>query len=272
MSKLVGAVSLAAGIIFAGAPASAADFNAPAPEAVSTWTGFYLGVGGGGRWADFDINTTSCETGHVPPCNFESNDGIFGGYAGPTYEIYDFNLNDSGIFGTAQAGFNVELAPSIVLGAFVSGDLGNDLKDSRFNQVNYGGVDPDSGQAWSASVGNIFTLGARAGFAPSETWMLYGLAGWSWAKADASYFEGCDFSNNGGSCTDLRGRNSDTVDGLTLGAGAEVKVSEHVSLGVEYRHTDFGSVNVSTANGPFTGDTSTDIVVQSVRALLNFHF
>src|SRR4051794_12977708 len=43
-------------------PAAFAADMAPAPEpvAVGSWTGFYLGAGGGVGWADIDINHRRC--------------------------------------------------------------------------------------------------------------------------------------------------------------------------------------------------------------------
>jgi opacity protein-like surface antigen len=61
----------------------------------------------------------------------------------------------------------------------------------------------------------------------------------------------------------------------TVGAGAEMKFTDNISGRLEYRYTDLGSIDVSGVSGAqeeFTGDTSTDVVVQSVRATVNFRF
>ncbi len=246
--------------------ASAADV-APV-EPASSWTGLYVGGGGGYRWADFDVDTLSCD-GAV--CNTEGNDGIFAGYAGPTFEEYGTNLDDSGFFGTVQAGFDWEFTPGFVVGLMGDIDFGEKLSDSEFNQVNYV-VGPESGQAWSAEMNELFTLSARAGFAPADNLLLYGLVGYSFGDAKASYFEGCDLNGDGGDCSDINGSSKKSLDGWTFGGGAEMKLTDNISGRLEYRYTDLGSIDVSGASGTFTGDTSTDVKIQSVRATINFRF
>jgi outer membrane immunogenic protein len=259
---LAGAISIycALGVL----PASAADVQTAEPA--SSWTGFYVGGGGGYRWADFDVDTLSCD-GVV--CNTESDDGVFAGYAG-TFEEYGTNLDDNGFFGTVQAGFDWEFTPGFLVGIMGDADIGEKLKDSEFNQVNYGGVDPDSGQAWSADMNEVFTLSARAGFTPTDSLLLYGLVGYSFGDARASYFEGCDFSGDGGDCSDISASSKKSLDGWTFGGGAEMKLTDNISGRIEYRYTDLGSIDVSGENGTFTGDTSTDVIVQSIRATINF--
>lgn len=250
--------------------ASAADVAAVEPT--SSWTGFYVGAGGGYRWADFDVGTTSCDLS-LPDCNFEGVGDTT--YVGPTNEIYDLNLNDDGFFGTLQAGYDFELAHGFVLGIMGDVDFGQKLADDEFNQVNYGGVNPNSGQAWSAEVNEVFTVSARAGFTPTDSLLVYGLLGYSFGKAEASYFEGCDITGGGGDCDDINASNSKSLDGWTFGAGAEMKFTDNVSGRLEYRHTDLGSIGVSGVSGgadQFTGDTDTDVIIQSVRATINFRF
>lgn len=250
--------------------ASAADV-APV-EPVSSWTGFYVGAGGGYRWADFDVDTLSC-AGVV--CNNEADDGIFPGFLpGPTFEDYSTNLNDDGFFGTVQAGFDWEVAPGFVVGIMGDADFGEKLKDNEFNQVNYDAFDnPEAGQAWSAELNEVFTISGRAGFAPTESVLLYGLVGYSFGDAKASYFEGCDFSGDGGGCGEINATNKESLDGWTFGGGGEMKFTDNISGRLEYRYTDLGSIDVSGAAPPnFTGDTETDIIIQSVRATINFRF
>lgn len=253
------AMSLCAGMGFA------ADIETAAP---TSWTGIYVGGGGGYRWADFDVDTLSCD---VVTCNNQSNDGVFGGFVG-TFEEYSTNLGDNGFFGTLQAGADWEFSPGFVVGIMGDIDIGDKLQDDEFNQVNYTRIDPDSGQAWSAELNELFTVSARAGFAPADNLLLYGLVGYSFGDAEASYFEGCDFSSNGGACSDRSGSSKESLDGWTFGGGAEMKFTANISGRLEYRYTDLGSIDVSAENGTFTGDTSTDVVVQSVRATINFRF
>ena len=264
---LAGAVSIYCAL--GAVSATAADVNVAEPT--SSWTGFYVGGGGGYRWADFNVDTVSCDNSG-PGCNYEGVGGTT--YFDGTNEIYKNSLSDDGLFGTIQAGYDWELTPSFVVGIMGDADFGQKLKDNAFNQVNYDSFDnPDAGQAWSAEMNSVFTFSARAGFAPTESLLLYGLAGYSFGSVKATYFEGCDFSGNGGACDDINASNRKTLDGWTLGAGGEVKFTDSVSGRLEYRYTDLGSIKVSGVSGSssqFTGDTSTDVIVQSIRATINF--
>src|ERR1700674_2110184 len=62
-ARLLGSIALVALIT---GPALAADiavkapiYKAPPPVYVSSWTGFYAGIGVGGRWMDSDWTTTA---------------------------------------------------------------------------------------------------------------------------------------------------------------------------------------------------------------------
>ena len=54
---LVGSI---AALALASASSAALAADIPPPEPVASWTGFYLGAGGGVGWADLDINRRRC--------------------------------------------------------------------------------------------------------------------------------------------------------------------------------------------------------------------
>lgn len=252
-------------------PTMAADIEPIVEEPLgANWTGFYLGAGGGFRWADFDVDTESCDD-NVGECNWEGDDGIFAGYGG-TFELYHTSLDDDGFFGTIQGGADYEFTPGFVAGVFASFDFGNDLEDSRFNNVLYVN-EPDSGQFWSASIDNVITVAGRLGFA-FDRGLFYGLIGWSWADAEVSHFEGCDFLLDGGGCgpDDLFANADDTIDGLTFGGGIEWLFTDHISGRLEYRHIEFDEVDLFVESGPYSAATSTDFDMDSVRATINWRF
>jgi outer membrane immunogenic protein len=257
-----------AGIFMLGAStlAHAADID-PAP-AFSDWTGFYIGAGGGYQWGDFAVDAEACQPGGTT-CN---EDRPYNG------DIYSLDLEDSGWFATGQLGFDYQFHDSFVVGAMIDVSAGQELEDSEFNTFNPLGLDPpvrpNDGQSWDASLDGMLTLSGRAGFLVTPDALIYGLAGWSWAEAEVSAFEGCDF---GGSidCNNTNIESSETLNGLTLGAGLEWAFIENFSARVEYRYTDLGSIEAEGVNDldpPSTLSTETDVTVQSVRMTLNYRF
>jgi outer membrane immunogenic protein len=265
-------------IIVAGGAASAADVAEPIPA--DTWTGFYVGVGGGYQWAGFDADLTSCTDEF---CN--EDDTVLGANLG---EAYSVDLEDSGWFATGQLGFDYQLHDSFVIGAMVDISGGQELSDSNFRKVDYppfGNPLSEEGMNAEASLEGMLTLSGRAGFLVTPEALVYGLAGWSWAKAEVSAFEGCDFDEDGGTyCDDLNPSNDDTLNGWTLGGGVEWLFMDNLSARFEYRYTDLGSLETSETvpdtrdDGTIESDrifllsSETDFSVQSVRFTLNYRF
>ncbi|MDP9138811.1 MAG: outer membrane beta-barrel protein [Pseudomonadota bacterium] len=251
------ASTAAAALAFAVATSSAADLESPIDEGYD-WTGFYIGAGGGYRWADFEVDSEVC--------------------VGAACVEDSFELEDDGFFGTVEAGFDYQLVPSFLIGVLASYDFGQKLEDDDFNNV---GVDAvaapgaDEGQFFEASIDDIFTVAARAGFVWDRA-LLYVLGGWSWANAEASLSQGCDLEGDGGPgpCGDFTESDDDIIDGLTLGGGVEFLFTENISLRVEYRHIDFDDIELSGVLVPATntGSSSTDTDVDSIRGTINFRF
>jgi len=99
--------SIAALALAAGSSTAFAADMAPPPEPlpVMSWTGFYLGAGGGVGWADLDVNRRLCAVYDDGSC---IEDWDF---------RRDFNASsDGGIIGIVQGGFDWEVAPSFVVG------------------------------------------------------------------------------------------------------------------------------------------------------------
>ncbi len=238
-----------------------AQDNSTAPP---NWTGLYFGVGLGGALTDFDLDNeiegverqrrrrcfrtqggTRC-TRYSRPRRFRFSDSS------------SFDDDETYFFGTIQLGYNQQINNMFVVGAFVDFDkyLGNSDSFSdinlnrrrRFNELS-GSFDLD----YSA------TIGGRFGFLTNnQNTFIYGLVGYTYLKLDGDLTESVGrFTRRGVK----RVRNStglpfpDELDGLTLGAGVETKLSRNVSLKFEYRYTDFDD---DTAAGAFSS-TSTRI-------------
>lgn len=93
---------------------------------------------------------------------------------------------------------------------------------------------------------NVGTVFARAGYAFSEQLMAYGLLGYSWGKVDSPAV-------------------SESVDGPTVGVGAEYRFNPNWSGYAEYAYTDFGDVTDA-------GDNKSDIDLSQLKLGVNFRF
>lgn len=145
-----------------------------------------------------------------------------------------------------QAGYNWQMDGGFVLG--VEGDL---------SWSNIGGEDenfPDD--EVTRSIDWTGSIRGRAGVA-FDSILLYGTAGLAFASSSADVFE-----------DSFGGSDSATHLGWTAGIGAEVLVTEDVSLRGEYRYTNYGEEDYDFGGIPIT--TSFD--THTVTVGLNFHF
>ena len=147
--------------------ASAADLaarpyvKAPMAAPVANWTGFYIfGGGGGGLWnADSNVNSTGVVT------------APFGGF-GPagTALTRDQRFGGSGWFGTVGIGYDWQVNPSWVIGAFADGQFG-DIRGSL--------SDPFFGTEGREKLRTSYAAGARLGYLVAPNVLSYVNAGYS---------------------------------------------------------------------------------------------
>jgi outer membrane immunogenic protein len=162
--------------------------------------------------------------------------GVYGGiHAGGG--VGDANsANTSGLLAGAQAGINFQ-SDQVVLG--VEGDVTGSSVDHKSFATKYR-------QKWIASAR------ARGGIAMDRV-LVYGTAGVA--------YSGNEFK-------DASGKSDSSQAGLVVGAGAEVKVSQRVSLRGEYLHYNFGSATHSSVIGPVSISPTTNVL----RGGLNLRF
>jgi len=91
---------------FLGGNALAADVLPETPS----WTGVYVGAGGGYQWGNFDVDTKSC-------FNVSSITDLSCNSLGNLGAIYSLDLNDSNWFATAQIGADYQVSNRFVVGA-----------------------------------------------------------------------------------------------------------------------------------------------------------
>src|SRR5437867_659319 len=176
----IGVLALVGGTITAGAadlarPIPAAPVFAPVP--VANWSGFYVGVGLGGRWTETNWTTTclnptlgaGCPTNNVAgrflvdnPAAFDMSGFRVSGYAGDNWQIGSWVLGVAGDFGWADNKQTHNGIPGTHLAGFTGGDL-SEVRDR-----------------WDASIRG------RAGFLFTPTALLYVTGGVTWLDKEVN--------------------------------------------------------------------------------------
>lgn len=263
MKKLHSSVALAAlAAIFMAAPAVAADIEAPPPPAYS-WTGFHVGVGGGGMFGFVQEDSDSF---------FNSN--VNGLHAS---DAHHSDLGDADFFGTVEAGFDWQLGSSFVLGVLANYDFGkvkmdNESEPTIFNNNN--NIHGPGTYKTSWEIGDTWAIGGRLGFLAMDNALIYVTGGWTEARIKS---ESDLFDADGNQNARFHTSDSSWEDGWFVGGGIEALLTENLSLKAEYRFADYGSVNrddsidvvdVINANSNQDGD----VTVHTVRAVLSWRF
>ncbi|WP_170937372.1 MULTISPECIES: outer membrane beta-barrel protein [Rhodomicrobium] len=258
--------------------ASAADLSlkdTPEPqpnyELSPLWAGLHIGAHVGGGWGNSDVTDT------------------FIYKADPTGNN---SFDTTGVLAGVQLGYNFQRG-NFVYG--VEGDLGwmNLSGDETFDLPN-----PTKGTSkyerdrditgnYSLSGGFYGDLTARLGYA-TENSLLYVKGGAAFLNADFErHYEGQNCSTIrtcGGSrqTSKFDFDDSDTMLGWTIGVGAEYKLTQALSLKLEYQHFDFGSqsydykdtVGFDCGGGrcasELSGTVETDLTVDAVTVGLNY--
>lgn len=196
--------------------ASAADMPTKAVPylAAYNWTGAYLGISLGGRWATNDSTAISI------------------GGAAPLAATASGTDRTSTVRAGGYLGYNWQIAPLWVVG--VEGDIawGNGHKTTAgllgapFNAAD----NRETRDRWDGSVRG------RAGFLVTPTWLLYGTGGVAWQNLEGT--TNCTAVTCG---TAMSQQNTTTRTGWTLGGGIEGMVWGNWLARAEYRYADFGT-------------------------------
>jgi len=225
--------------------AFAADLSLPPvykapPPAYFSWTGWYVGVNGGGGWGTTNHTATTGFTG-IPGLpglttgNFNTSGGLVGGTVGYNYQINWFLV-----------GAEADLDWSNIRGTF-------------------NGTVPipggSAGFSLSSQLRWLETTRVRAGFVWDHA-LIYGTAGAALGGVNATANASAAASGIGAAVT---ASDTQTRFGWTAGAGVEYAFTNWLSGKVEYMYVDLGSQNqIVIDNVKF----KTNIV----RAGLNLHF
>jgi outer membrane immunogenic protein len=238
-------VALAFAAIFAllTAPALAADMAVKAPPPppappVYDWSGFYLGLEGGGGFG-----STTHQNQIFPAANSGGNSNLRGGLAGGTY------------------GYNWQF-DHVVLG--FEGDISWSGISDTFTSVNGLATFCPSGFPCYTSLQWLGTDRARLGYAFDRV-MIYATGGVAYGDVRATILNAGPFGID--TETHLR-------VGYTVGGGIEAMIAPNWSVKLEYLYTDFGNHVGYAALPPPPPLQPEDVYLNSniVRAGIDYHF
>jgi outer membrane immunogenic protein len=291
MKHLASVVLIGSALLAGLVSARAADLplKAPPPPPPPLWTGFYVGgnIGAMRGNADYDtvcptFNPATCPVlfpffafnqvvpGIGPILTFVPN--VFGGLPGASAQGTSF-------MGGGQAGYNWQVK-QWVFG--VEGDI--DATHIRAsiarNAINLAGLTPafDGNVASMSTFSNdwVGSIRGRVGIATGRA-LFYGTAGV--AFADSSVNTGWIYTPPANAIPAFiqpgptGARSSQTLVGWTAGVGGEWMFTNKVSVGAEYRHSDFGThsylLGIDTAGTAVFGNVKYTADQVTVRA--NWH-
>lgn len=245
------------------------------PVADPTWSGFYVGVGAGAAWADYDLDlgfkghksktfskcwpklhytTLSVQSDIATKSDDYNCRTLYRDY--DRFGNYDSYDEDSiWGFATLQLEYKHQFKDKYVVSLFADVDkyFGSDEKFSDFSHS--GGYKYGKYMSLDGAVDLDFsgTVGITAGKLINPDTLVYGLIGYTYLKLDVdaaltggNYYynyqtKGYNFAEHYNANLDM----PDELHGLTLGAGLQRRISPTMSFKVEYRYTDLDDDDVS---------------------------
>src|SRR5580700_7645465 len=237
---LLAAVGLGAAL---AQSASAADLSMPPiyrgpPPAYFTWTGWYVGLNGGGGWGQTN-HTATVNAAGLPP-------------------VTTNNFNTSGWLGGGTIGYNYQMGQWLV-GAEADLDWSN-IRGTFNGTVPVAGVGA-AAFSLSSQLNWLDTTRVRVGWVWDHA-LFYGTAGAAVGGVTATAAASAAAGGIGAAVT---AADTQTRFGWTAGAGVEYAFNNYLSAKVEYMYVNLGTqtqINVDSVK------FNTNIV----RAGINLHF
>ena len=243
-------------VVVCAAAAWAMSTSAQAQTPTTRWDGFYAGVNLGGITPNNGLRTSTYEnaTGGLNtaqrlgffPLTTASNDGFLGGI---------------------QAGYNRSIG-WVVLGAETDFQIMSATTTTASSPIIGGqqlSTTVQRSQSW------LGTTRVKLGFAPMNYLLLYGTGGLAYGNPSLSVSLG---SNNANPPVNSFATTSNVHFGWTAGLGAELAVTDRLSVKTEYLYYDLGTNSVSNSY-TFSNSNATMSVNENgsiFRAGVNFKF
>jgi outer membrane immunogenic protein len=277
MNRLLIAAGAAVASLLVAVPAASAAGALP-----YSWTGWYLGLNGGGGWgnrhADYVANDAASALLFSP---------AVGGQPTQT------SLRTSGALAGLQLGYNWQFLPRFLVGLETDIDLA-DVNGTGSAPAQVGAGNPATATL-AERIKAIGTVRARLGYLMMDNLLVFGTGGFAYANVERSgdYVvtnAGVGIGVPGpptfvcfaGTSSCFNGSNKAWVTGWALGGGLEYALSPRWTVKAEYLHIDLDGNNVTeTATAVFPGSTPplstfnanfNRVMVDVVRAGVNFRF
>jgi outer membrane immunogenic protein len=209
--------TVALGMLGLMSPALAADLPmkaAPVVTPMYDWSGFYVGVYGGGGWGNHNLNNAN---------------------GGAAFTNFTVNYDSSGGIAGGEVGYNVQ-SGNIVVGVEADG-FWSGIKGSDSNQFFAGNAFATSIDTTKLKDGGSFR--ARGGIAVDRL-LLFFDGGWGFGQISHTDF--------------VPGVGTDSFNvhrsGLAAGGGIAYAITNNIIGKLEYRYYDFGRF---TRNNPLNG-------------------
>ena len=260
--KMVGAwlsraVGLTAAFVAAGltAGAQAADALRAGPSTrplpAFVWSGFYAGLNAGASWAAASRARYTGDAATLAAVAAGTRPG-------------SHTLNGRGFAGGAQAGFNQQI-DMLVAG------VETDFQYLSARQASQSAVPGAIAAQARSSQPYLGTVRARLGITPADRLLIFATGGLAYgdARVRAS-------SVDAATGAAWQGGKSELKSGWTLGAGAELAISQNVTFKGEYLYYDLGDTRAiqSPLAGPAAGAPALKAESRGnlLRAGLNYKF
>jgi outer membrane immunogenic protein len=243
------------------------------------WTGFYAGV-----FAGYGLDTARATSSSIDPITVEQDVGVF-----VTFGQDAYSERIEAPFGGLQAGYNYQV-DSFVLGVEGGVAMGG-FDKSRGQSTTYNLSDGADFSNNTMDTQTEFSLDWLTTFAGRlgvdlDGWLVYGKAGVAVADISATSSSTYALDSNVGQGIlgpfpngeyTSRATHEGLKAGTVIGLGVEKKLTENVSLGVEYSFINLGNVEVSSAGllGGLLGEGGPETFsanLHTVKASLNYHF
>jgi outer membrane immunogenic protein len=224
--------SLCVGALFFASGPAMAEEGTAAYK--SSWTGFRAGIVGAYGWGQADISAVV--QGVSEDGSADLTGGMIGGLLG-----YDYDIGNGIVLGIvgdlSWSGLGGEgcIRPSGVSCSVSQSDMSVDLE-------------------W------LGTARLRAGYAVDDI-LIYGTGGVAFGGVDASINSPL-----------LNGSESQTSIGWTAGVGIDYRISDPVTIGLEYLYVDLGEGSYDFSDGGAAGHGDVDLNMQLLRAHLQWRF
>jgi outer membrane immunogenic protein len=228
-------------------PAFAADMAPlPIPPPLLSWTGFYVGGNAGWAGSTDAVTNTGTDTGTGGLGTALLNGSIPG----------IVNLNETGVIGGGQVGYNWQVAPTWVVG--IEADFqGTDAKGS--NAFAFLDAPPVLGMTttYTRELDWLGTLRGRVGYLWFPSLMFYGTGGLAYGENKIGSAAACpSFTPPCGSEPSTAHVSSNTSAGFAAGAGAEWRFAPAWTVRGEYLYVEFGRFS-NAISYAYPGNTST---------------